>query len=180
MARASLIIPHYTTNSHLIRTGLSLSLHNFTKVSIFSPSRKLKHVRFLCGCLAKKQNDSFEVEKYKDMFSKRMAMAGLEPHHRIAVGVSGGPDSMALCLLAANWKTYGLKATSKGNDDVVDGLLAIIVDHGLRAESKDEAEMVQRRVLNMGIRCEIAHCEWADGKPKLGHLQEAARDVRYQ
>ncbi|GKA90801.1 lysidine-tRNA(Ile) synthetase [Tanacetum coccineum] len=96
------------------------------------------------------------------------------------VGVSGGPDSIALCLLAANWKTYGLNATSKGKDDVVDGLLAIIVDHGLRAESKDEAEKVQRRVLNMGIRCEIAHCEWADRKPKLGHLQEAARDMRYE
>ncbi|GJX08238.1 putative adenine nucleotide alpha hydrolases-like superfamily protein, partial [Tanacetum coccineum] len=93
------------------------------------------------------------------------------------VGVSGGPNSMALCLLAANWNTYGLNATSKGKDDVVDGLLAIIVDHGLRAESKDEVEMVQRRVLNLGIRYEIAHCEWADGKPKLGHLQEAARDM---
>nr|GEU64806.1 lysidine-tRNA(Ile) synthetase [Tanacetum cinerariifolium] len=50
--------------------------------------------------------------------------------------------------------------------------------------------MVQRRVLNLGnkfsplavfgIRCEIAHCEWADGKPKRGHLQEAARDMRYE
>nr|GEU48200.1 putative reverse transcriptase domain-containing protein [Tanacetum cinerariifolium] len=27
------------------------------------------------------------------------------------------------------------------------------------------------------IRCEIAHSEWADGKPKLGHLQEAAQDM---
>ncbi|GJU70679.1 tRNA(Ile)-lysidine synthase, partial [Tanacetum coccineum] len=61
-----------------------------------------------------------------------------------------------------------------GKDDVVDGLLAIIVDHGLHAESKDEVEMVQR------IRCEIAHCEWADGKPKLGYLQEAARDMSYE
>ncbi|GJW76442.1 putative adenine nucleotide alpha hydrolases-like superfamily protein [Tanacetum coccineum] len=31
-----------------------------------------------------------------------------------------------------------------------------------------------------GIRCEIAHCEWANGKPKLGHLQEAARDMSYE
>nr|GEU48853.1 hypothetical protein [Tanacetum cinerariifolium] len=83
----------------------------------------------------------------------------------LAVGVSGGPNSMALCLLAENWKTYCLNATSKGKDDVVDGLLAIIVDHGLRAESKDEVDMVQRRVLNL------------DGKPKRGHLQEAARDM---
>ncbi|KAJ9538530.1 hypothetical protein OSB04_031263 [Centaurea solstitialis] len=97
-----------------------------------------------------------------------------------AVGVSGGPDSMALCLLVAEWKSCGLNVASMGNNDMVDGLLAIIVDHGLRAESKDEAEMVQRRVLDMGIRCEIAHCNWRDGKPKLGHLQEAARDIRYE
>ncbi|GKF36149.1 tRNA(Ile)-lysidine synthase, partial [Tanacetum coccineum] len=64
-----------------------------------------------------------------------------------------------------------------GNDDVVDGLLAIIVDHGLRAESKDEAEMVQRRVLNMGIRCEITHCEWENGKPKLGHFYEQLQRI---
>ncbi|KAI7754108.1 hypothetical protein M8C21_014731 [Ambrosia artemisiifolia] len=109
-----------------------------------------------------------------------MAMAGLKPHHPIAVGVSGGPDSMALCLLAANWKTSGLNAASGANNGFVDGLLAITVDHGLRAESKSEAEMVQNRVLKMGIRCEIAHCEWIDGRPKLGHLQEAARDIRYE
>lgn len=61
------------------------------------------------------------------------------------MGVTGGPDSMALCLLASNWKSYG-------QDDVVDGLLAIIVDHGLRAESKYEAEMVQCRALSIGTK----------------------------
>ncbi|MCL7033446.1 hypothetical protein MKW94_010349, partial [Papaver nudicaule] len=30
------------------------------------------------------------------------------------------------------------------------------------------------------VRCEIASCDWLDGRPKLGHLQEAARDMRYQ
>ncbi|KAJ0815871.1 putative tRNA(Ile)-lysidine synthetase [Helianthus annuus] len=70
----------------------------------------------------------------------------------VAVGVSGGPDSMALCLLAANWKTNGLNAASRVNNGFVDGLLAVIVDHGLRAESKSEAEMVQNRVLKMGMK----------------------------
>lgn len=68
------------------------------------------------------------------------------------MGVSGGPDSMALCLLVANWKTHGLNAASRVKSDFVDGLLGIIVDHGLRAESKDEAEIVQSRVLKMGIK----------------------------
>ena len=68
------------------------------------------------------------------------------------MGVSGGPDSMALCLLVAEWKSCGVNVASTGNSHMVDGLLAIIVDHGLRAESKDEAEMVQRRVLDMGTK----------------------------
>ena len=30
-----------------------------------------------------------------------------------------------------------------------------------------------------GVECEIARCEWPDGRPKQGHVQEAAREVRY-
>lgn len=78
-------------------------------------------------------------------------MAGLSPHNRIALGVSGGPDSMALCVLAANWKTEGLNGIAK-KDGFIDGLLAIIVDHGLRAESKDEAIQVRHRVSDMVVR----------------------------
>ncbi|KAI3524617.1 hypothetical protein L1887_03276 [Cichorium endivia] len=183
MARGLLILPHYNSKSHLIRTGLSSPSKNFTKFLTFSISRKSTYVRLLCGCSSNLQHESIELSKYKETFSNRMTMAGLKPHHRIAVGVSGGPDSMALCLLAADWKTYGLNAASRTNNSnkgAIDGLLAIIVDHGLRTESKDEAEMVQRRVLDMGIRCEIAHCNWTDGRPKVGHLQEAARDMRYE
>lgn len=78
-------------------------------------------------------------------------MAGLNPHHRIALGVSGGPDSMALCVLAADWKKDGLSSATKDSGKFIDGMLAIIVDHGLRAESESEAKLVQRRVLNMGM-----------------------------
>lgn len=78
-------------------------------------------------------------------------MAGLKPHHRIALGVSGGPDSMALCVLAASWKTNGTNATGGQSSSFIDGLLAIIVDHGLRSESKDEANTVSHRVLDMGF-----------------------------
>ncbi|CAH8383052.1 unnamed protein product [Eruca vesicaria subsp. sativa] len=117
--------------------------------------------------------------KYKEVFNRRMAMAGLKPHHRIALGVSGGPDSMALCVLTAKWKTEGLSGVNK-TDGFIDGLVAVIVDHGLRQESKDEAQLVSSRVSEMGIRCEIARCDWVNGRPKQGHLQEAARDMRYQ
>lgn len=86
---------------------------------------------------------------------------------------------MALCVLMAGWKTDSLNGTGKSST-FIGGLLAIVVDHGLRAESRDEANVVRNRVTQMGIRCEIASCDWLDGKPKQGHLQEAARDMRYQ
>ena len=53
------------------------------------------------------------------------ALGPFEPSPRIAAGVSGGADSMALALLADAW------ARERGGS-----LLALVVDHGLRAESR--------------------------------------------
>lgn len=80
-----------------------------------------------------------------------MALAGLKPHHRIALGVSGGPDSMALSILASSWKTSGSENVAEQGIGFIDGLLAIVVDHGLRAGSQEEAYLVSRRVLDMGF-----------------------------
>ena len=57
---------------------------------------------------------------------------------------------MALCVLTAGWKTNGI--SNGGSGDFVDGLLAIVVDHGLRSESKDEANIVCNWVSQMGIQ----------------------------
>lgn len=83
-----------------------------------------------------------------------MAMAGLKPHHRIAIGVSGGPDSMALCFLTAGWKTDGANANAvgKSDDGFINGILGVIVDHGLREESNEEAHIVSSRVTEMDVR----------------------------
>ena len=59
------------------------------------------------------------------------AIGGFEPRPVIAVGVSGGPDSLALTLLADRW------ARQRGG--VAWGLT---VDHGLRPESAAEARTV--------------------------------------
>ncbi|KAK3034337.1 hypothetical protein RJ639_032235 [Escallonia herrerae] len=192
MARGIVISPHSKTTSHLILTSISrasssltkfttnpltASPNNLLRLSLSNPSNRV----LCCNCsTAQHCNDPIDMSRYREAFSKRMAMAGLKPHHRIALGVSGGPDSMALCVLTADWKTGGFSAATKESSDFVEGLLAIVVDHGLRAESKDEANTVCHRVLNMGIRCEIAGCDWSDGRPKLGQLQEAARNMRYQ
>ncbi|XP_073058647.1 uncharacterized protein [Primulina eburnea] len=132
-------------------------------------------VRIFC-C---QQEHPIDMALYMDGFTKRMEMAGLKPHHRIAIAVSGGPDSMALCVLTAAWKTETCDAAIDKRSKSIDGLLAIVVDHGLRTESTDEAKLVYNRITDMGIKCEVARCEWLDGRPKPGNLQEAARNKRY-
>jgi len=94
------------------------------------------------------------------------AIGGFEPRPLIAIGVSGGPDSMALAILADRW------ARARGG--VAWGL---IVDHRLRPESAAEAETVGAWLAARGI----AHAVlvWRDPKPATG-IQEAARAARYR
>ncbi|KAH7849084.1 hypothetical protein Vadar_012772 [Vaccinium darrowii] len=186
MARGLLVTSQSKATSRLVLTCISRvsSPPRFTKVHFSSNNIRFSLSipspnRLLCTC-SDVQNETIDMARYREAFAKRMAMAGLQPHHRIALGVSGGPDSIALCVLAANWKTNTPNAARGQDSNFIVGLLAIIVDHGLRAESKEEANIVSRRVLDMGIRCETTCCEWSDGRPKKGHLQEAARDRRYQ
>lgn len=83
----------------------------------------------------------------------------------LAVAVSGGPDSLALCLLAERWaRTRGGRVT------------ALIVDHGLRPESGAEARTVAAWLDRRGIRHRIL--VWQGAKPVTG-IQAAAREARY-
>lgn len=86
----------------------------------------------------------------------------------IVLAVSGGPDSTALMVLAAQWRD-SLKTKPK--------LVAVTVDHGLRKDSKAEAAAVAR----LARKLDIAHrtSRWSARKPKTG-LQEAARLARYR
>ncbi|KAM5547754.1 hypothetical protein ABKV19_001963 [Rosa sericea] len=166
--------------------GVILSSQTTTQTLLFSipkipfPLWKLPFIsrQFSCRCSQTNQVAAVDLAKYKEAFSRRMDMAGLKPHHRIAIGVSGGPDSMALCALTAYWKGQGYDG--KCDEGFIDGVLAIIVDHGLREESTEEASIVSNRVAKMGIRSDVACCDWEDGKPKQGHVQEAAREMRYR
>lgn len=56
---------------------------------------------------------------------------------------------MALCVLAAGWKLDG-SAPKDEASGYIEGLLGIVVDHRLRPESTEEAEIVRDRVNNMG------------------------------
>ena len=85
----------------------------------------------------------------------------------IVLAVSGGPDSIALMWLAARWR----RALARGPR-----LIAVTVDHGLRAEAAGEARNVKRlaRALDLPHRT----MRWTGAKPKTG-LPAAARAARY-
>jgi len=87
----------------------------------------------------------------------------IAPEARIGVAVSGGPDSLALLLLAA--------ATRPGLVE------AATVDHALRAENRAEAEMVATLCEQLGVPHAILTVDW-DNKPTSA-MQERARDARY-
>jgi len=91
----------------------------------------------------------------------------LEQFPALLLAVSGGPDSTALMVLAARWRKSLKKKPA---------LIAVTVDHGLRAESKREAAMAGRLARTLGITHRTLR--WSGKKPKTG-LQQAARNVRY-
>ena len=93
---------------------------------------------------------------------------GLEDARGLILAVSGGPDSTALMVLAARWAKR-LKRAPK--------LVAVTVDHGLRAEAAREAAAVKRLAKDLGVAHRTLH--WRGRKPKSG-LQEAARIARYR
>jgi tRNA(Ile)-lysidine synthase len=83
---------------------------------------------------------------------------------RLAVAVSGGPDSLALLLLAA--------AARPGE------IIAATVDHGLRDGSRAEAEMVAALCQRIGVPHEILTATWKE-EPTTA-IQERARIMRYR
>jgi tRNA(Ile)-lysidine synthase len=86
----------------------------------------------------------------------------------LVLAVSGGPDSVALMWLAARWR----RALARGPR-----LVAVTVDHGLRAESGREATEVSRLARSLGLPHHTLR--WSGAKPKTG-LPAAARTARYR
>jgi tRNA(Ile)-lysidine synthase len=93
---------------------------------------------------------------------------GLEKLRGLVLAVSGGPDSTALLVLAARWAKRRKRAPK---------LVAVTVDHGLRAQARREAAAVKRLARRLGVTHRTLR--WSGKKPKSG-LQEAARAARYR
>lgn len=92
-------------------------------------------------------------------------LAPLAEHGSLLLAVSGGPDSVALMLLAAQWSLRPMR-----------DIAVATVDHGLRPEAAEEARRVGEwaRDLGFGHRTLL----WEGPKPKT-RIQERARDARY-
>ena len=105
------------------------------------------------------QSNSEAVERFR-----RELDAVVPLGRKIGVAVSGGPDSLALLLLAAAARPGEVEAAT--------------VDHALRPESRAEAQKVAKVCEDFGIPHTILTAEW-DEKPESA-IQERARIMRYR
>jgi tRNA(Ile)-lysidine synthase len=83
---------------------------------------------------------------------------------RIGVAVSGGPDSLALLLLAAVARPGQIEAAT--------------VDHGLRPESGEEAAMVASLCAELDVPHRMLMADW--NEPPEANIQAEARALRYR
>jgi tRNA(Ile)-lysidine synthase len=89
----------------------------------------------------------------------------LAPYRSLLLAVSGGPDSVALMLLCADWP-----------DRVAHEIAVATVDHGLRTGARAEAEQVADWAQKLGFTHHLLG--WIGEKPAT-RIQERARDARY-
>ena len=106
----------------------------------------------------------------QDTFAQLMEPHGPYPsNEKIAVAVSGGPDSMALTCLLKAW------GRSRGLD-----IIGLTVDHQLRETAAEEAEQVSVWLRELGLSHHTL--VWQAGKT-MSHIdsspQAAAREARY-
>lgn len=107
----------------------------------------------LCGGFSVSMGQNFDA-----------AMSGVP---RLAVGVSGGADSMALCMLLSN------HCADKNLE-----IHAITVDHGLREEATVEAQRVAKNLAGLS---NVTHhiLKWDHDQKPDARIQEKARSARY-
>ncbi len=103
------------------------------------------------------------TEQFDDILER---LGPFEEHPKIAVALSGGSDSLCLALLLKSW-------VHKKNGT----LIALTIDHGLRAESCLEAQKVRTWMHEAKIPHHIL--QWQGEKP-TSRIQEKARNARHQ
>jgi len=111
------------------------------------------------------ENNDFVVKSIDNFFDKYPDIKEKRIH---AVAVSGGPDSMALAYALSQWCV---------KNNIM--LHVLTVDHGLREESKREAQKVAKWVQAQSLENMAHHIlTWEGDKPENAIMEEA-RDARY-
>src|SRR5687768_7583217 len=95
------------------------------------------------------------VARFKEALERLWPEGG-----KLGLAVSGGPDSLAMLLLA--------QAAIPERFEVA------TVDHGLRPAAKDECALVERTCVERAVPCAVLQIE-----VEQGNLQEQARVARY-
>ena len=85
---------------------------------------------------------------------------------KIAIAVSGGPDSLALTFLTAEWSKKFQNCK----------LIALTVNHNLRKESTAEAQQLQKLLASHNIEHHILN--WQHKEKILSNIQHKARVAR--
>jgi len=88
----------------------------------------------------------------------------LDPGARLGVAVSGGPDSLALLLLSSAARPRSVEAAT--------------VDHGLRPQSRAEAQDVAALCARIGVPHAILTAHWETAP--TSQVQAQAREKRYR
>ncbi len=123
-------------------------------------SLRNSNVKIKIPKLLKDKLKNKKINKIYNNFSKSIKIK-----QDFIVGVSGGPDSLALAFFS---KIYSLENRLN--------VKFLIVDHKLRTESTIEAKQVKKTLKKFFINCEIL--TWKGKKPK-NNIQSLARIKRY-
>jgi tRNA(Ile)-lysidine synthase len=102
-----------------------------------------------------------------DLIDSEAIFAPLAEFRRVGLAVSGGPDSLALLLLAAEFA---------GRHGTHDRFVVYSVDHQLRPEAAGEVAYVAEAARKLGLAARALR--WEGPKPATG-IQQAARSARY-
>ena len=136
--------------------------------------------RHCCGGRISKRNAQGAISGSRErsvpdaafLEARLRAIAGAPPS-ALALAISGGGDSTALLLLAAELRDRRALVGAPLS------LIAFTVDHALRPESRDEAEAVARLCAGLKIDHEILTWRRAGPAPSA-NIQAEARNARYR
>ncbi|MGQ9591710.1 MAG: tRNA lysidine(34) synthetase TilS, partial [Planctomycetota bacterium] len=116
------------------------------------------------------------TQPWTDRFRRDLGtLCPLERVRRALVGVSGGPDSVALLRLLADLR-------GEGDPRPFPELIAAHVHHGIRGRDADlDAEFVKALAARLGVECLVARADAPAERRALGLSPEAAaRSVRFR